>query len=420
MRITYVGGAGRLGFPSAYWSACEGHEVIVADVNKMAVKAINKTGVVGTEPLPSKTFRGSLLATVDTIDAVRRSEMSFVIVPTPSMPDGRFDLSYVLAACDDVGKGTALNKNDHHIVVIVSTVNPGDTRDFIIPQLENASGLKHDVDFDVVYSPEFVAQGTIVEDFANPAILLLGGTDPDSLGRVCKYYGSVTENEPEVHLMSIESAEIAKIGLNTALSAKMAVANQIAWLCHYTPNADAKQVLASIGDDPRIGRRYFMPGPPDGGPCLPRDGRALVAAGKPYGLTAGIAEAVDKFRGHQMGWICFEAGRIIRLYESKKTLVLGLAYKPGVDLLDESPGVMLLDAFLENGYDVRAWDPATCKAPLEKVVAESDLLIIMTPWPEIEQLQNLDLTNKVIFDMWGMFTGLDCREYIRFGAGERR
>ncbi len=420
MRIAYVGGAGRLGFPLAYWSACEGHEVIVSDINKAAIRAINKTGFTGTEPLPDRAFSGSLLATADTIDAVRRSEMSFVIVPTPSMPDGRFDISYVLAACDDIGKGIALNKNDHHIVVVVSTVNPGDTRNFIIPQLENASGMEHHTDFSVVYSPEFVAQGTIVRDFANPAVLLLGGTDHEDLGRVCEYYGSVTEDEPEVHLMSLESAEIAKIGLNTAVTAKVAVANQIAWLCHYTPHADARQVLASIGDDPRIGRRYFMPGPPDGGPCFPRDGRALVAASEPYGLTAGIAEAVDKFRGHQMGWICFEAGRIIRLYGSKKTLILGLTYKPGVDLLDESPGVMLLDAFLENGYDVAAWDPSTCKAPLERLVAESDFLVIMTPWPEIEQLQNLDLTGKVVFDMWGMFDDLDCRKYIRFGVGEKR
>lgn len=415
-KICYIGGCGRLGLPLAVWSAHKGYDVICADVDEYAVDRLNAGHPYTSEPDVQALISDNLTrirATTDTIEAVRDSELIFVIVPTPSEPDGSFSLRHILNCCDDMSQSLRRGAT----VIIVSTVMPGATEGEIKRQLE-LSGKRAGLDFNLTYSPEFIRQGSIVADFANPAQILIGEFDRRSGDVAQAYYECVTESDPPTHRMSLVSAEIAKIGLNAAVVTKLAVANQLAWMCQGYPDADAKDVLRAIGADPRIGSAYFSAGPPDGGPCFPRDSRALVVAAAPTYTEAPIARAMDLFREEQydniLNWIGSRCSR------GDAIGILGLTYKPGVDITEESPGMILCSKLRGAGYSVVAHDPAVSSLSLADCVANSDALVVTTPWPQFESLGTRDLSDKIVFDLWGFFDDdeLDCKEYHRLGRGE--
>lgn len=424
MNLCYIGGCGRLGLSLASWSAEKGHSVICADINEDAVTLVNK----GISPIDEprvgtlvRKHRGkSLYATIDTPGAVSAADISLILVPTPSKPDGSFCLDYVLRACEQIGEGLKRRvgtvKEPYQVVIVVSTVMPGDTEGPILEQLEDSSGLRTGEGFGLAYSPEFIRQGSIVHDFANPDQVLIGQLDEYSGDVAEAYYKSVVDNAPSFRRMSLVSAEIAKIGLNSALVTKIDMANQLAWLCHYYPGADARDVLASIGADNRIGDKLTSPGGPVGGPCLPRDTRALVAASKTAGVAAPVAAAVADYRMTQIYAI------VNLVPEDGIVGILGIAYKPGVSITEESQGLALVDALI--GREIFAYDPMVDHKFLSvdsliRLVKSSHTLVIMTPWPEFKQLEKMNLEGKLVIDVWGMLDedNLNC-DYIRLGEGK--
>jgi len=417
--ICYVGGCGRLGLSLAVWTAHKGFNVLCADVSKAAVAMVNSgespISEPGVQELVTKYHGTRLSATTDVVGAVLHSGLSFVVVPTPSQEDGVFSLKYILAACDDIG--TALRqKDDYHVVVIVSTVMPNDTSSSICPRLEYSSGKKAGPDFGLVYSPEFVRQGSIIHDFANPDQILVGQLDARSGDVVCLHYAQIVENLAPQHRMSLTSAEITKLGLNATVVMKLTQANELAWLCHMSESADARDVLKAIGSDRRVGLKYFNPGPPPGGPCFPRDCRALVCAAQKVGVRATIAEAVsspDPQFQNIVGLaraLCPRGGTVG---------ILGLTYKLGVDITKESAGLELCSRLRAKGFGVVAHDPRVTSLSLRDCIWDSDLLILATPWPEFLALQEMDLGGKVILDLWGLLDEerLNCERYVRFGKG---
>lgn len=421
MNICYIGGCGRLGLPLAAWSAYSGYGVTCVDVDQDRVDAVNNGTVKTMEPLVAHLVHDfhvlGLVATTDPL-AVPNAEITFIIVPTPSRENGSFSIKHVLDACKTVGGYVG---DDYHVVVVVSTVNPGDMECYIAPALAEYSGKEIGTEVGLVYSPEFIAQGSIIHDFTHPAQILIGQLDERSGDVAQEYYESVTENDPPIHRMSLASAEIAKIGLNTAVTAKLAVANQLAWLCHFMPGADAKDVLGAVGSDPRIGGKCFSAGTPDGGPCFPRDGRALMASSKRFNLPLPLAEATDAFRQWQVSLVCWAIGSYMKIFERTSPIVLGLTYKPGVDITEESAGVAVYQAILDAKapYSPDSYDPALdTERTLEQAIADRDFLIITTPWPEFKELETLNLEGKIIFDMWSMLDTTNCDKYIRFGKGE--
>jgi len=233
-----------------------------------------------------------------------------------------------------------------------------------------------------------------------------------------QFYLSIVANEPRVHHMSLESAELAKIGLNTAVVAKMAVANQLMWLCHYTPGADARDVLQSIGSDSRIGHRYFSGGTWPGGPCFPRDQRAFVAAGKKVGAELPVTSAVDEFHEQQCLWLAEEALYYLDKIGGSTIGILGLAYKPGVSILKESQGLALCKTLVATaGHYALLWDPSLANADLKRVVGDSDVLVLMTCHPELQCLRDMDLEGKVLIDCWNFAPPTNARHVI-LGVGE--
>ena len=295
MKITIVGGCGRLGLSMAVVSAQKGHDVICADINEEAVDSVNvggcpisEYGVASRLKAFAEGFcQGSLKATVNIAEACAWAEMIFVVVPTPSLDSGRFDISAIYIACNHIGRAIKKSK-DFKTVVVVSTVNPGDCAGHIIPTFEFVSQKEAGAGFGFVYSPEFIKQGSIMHDFQNPDIVLIGQHDMMAGNAAWRYYSTILENIPKFFRMNLINAEITKLGLNTALVAKLAMANQITWLCHKTKGADAERVLEAIGTDSRIGDKFFKPGLPPGGPCLPRDAKA-------FGVAAGLHNVESGF-----------------------------------------------------------------------------------------------------------------------------
>jgi UDPglucose 6-dehydrogenase len=299
-------------------------------------------------------------------------------------------------------------------------VNPGDCGGPIKQKLEDTSGRKMGVDLGLAYSPEFVAQGNIINDFRNPDFVIIGSEDTETTTTVRTYYSVVTDFDMKWKQLSLIDAELAKIGLNTAVTAKMAVANQMGWICFRTPGADATAVLDAIGMDSRVGHKYFKPGPPDGGPCFPRDGRALKHYGLTLNVNAYIADSVDQFRTYQYSAITWHMGAIAtQHFDHPSYALLGLTYKPGVDITEEAPGQIIKDAMDEANIPVEVYDPwVAYETSLGDIVKYNNFIVILTPHEEFKKLKHMDLTGKVVFDMWGMFDDLDCKQYVKFGKGD--
>lgn len=416
MNVCYVGGCGKLGYPMAVWTATK-HNVIMADKNTESVEAVNTGTFSSSEPgVDHLAIQHSdrIVATEDVQAATEQADLVFIIVQTPSESSGAFSTEFIETACKDIGKGI----NRWKIITVCSTVSPGATDGGIRTVLETASGKKAHKDFGLCYNPEFVRQGNILEDFSCPDIVLIGHSSTQERSGLQEYFADLALNEPNFRYMSIPSAEIAKIGLNTAITAKLARANELAWLCQRTPGADARDVLGAISADPRIASAYFSPGPPPGGPCFPRDGRALSAAMKQRSLSPYLTQGENDSRQLQMGLMHY----LVAQYAcgSARICVMGLAYKAGVALTDESPGKFLAENLRKSGWSVSTYDPAVESdlETLDQCIDQSDTLVITTPWPEFKLLEQMPLKEKTVIDFWGMLDDeqMTC-EYVRFGKG---
>ena len=340
--------------------------------------------------------------------ATKDADIVLVIVNTPSLPDGQYDVSNVIEACAEI------DVSRWRLVMVSSTVNPGDVEGPIKDALERDGKLAH-WDFGLAYLPEFVRQGSVLQDFAHPAFVIAGALTQLEYATLTEFYETVCSKHPT--FMSIQSAEIAKIGLNTMLTAKLGKANEIAWLCQRTPGADAKDVLGAIGQDPRIGYLYLNAGPPPGGPCLPRDDRAFSYAfqGK-IGLSNTIAPAVTEWSRRQ---IVLMAKTVLDEKRGRKIGVAGLSFKPGISDDTESAAVLLADTL---GAGTETYDPVlpcTC-ASLEELVSKCDVIVLACPFDGVVMLHNIDLTGKTVWDWWGMIAdgqGAFRGHYHRFGEG---
>ena len=321
-----------------------------------------------------------------TAEATRDADVVIVIVDTPSLPDGRYDVSNVIEACAEI------DLSREPLVMISSTVNPGDTEGPIRWAMEGLPDqLAHDA-FGLAYVPEFVRQGNVLKDFAHPAYIIAGcKTNVEQLV-LSEFYETVCGTTPT--FMSIQSAEIMKIGLNTALTAKLAKANEIAWLCQRTPGADARDVLDAIKGDLRISPLYFSAGPPHGGPCLPRDDAAFATAWRRAGLGPSLAEGVPLFRKRQIIEMATLAGT------GGMVGVAGLSFKPGVVDATESPGAAVATLLDAETYDPDL--PSTCNC-LAELIEKCDVIVLAMPFARDYLLLEMALGDTVVWDWWGAF-----------------
>ena len=437
-RLSVVG-LGKLGSPLAAVLADQGHSVIGVDVNAAFVEALQD----GRAPVPETGLaeliqrnRSRLTATSDCREAVLATEMTFLVVPTPSKADGAFSLDRVLEACETIGDALG-RKPGFHVVVITSTVMPGSTGGPIRAALERASAKLCGRDFGLCYNPEFIALGSVIRDMTQPDFVLIGESDPRSGKLLADLYERHWQKRAPVRRMSFVNAELAKIAVNTFVTTKITYANMLARLCERLPGADADVVTAALGLDSRIGPKYLKGALGYGGPCFPRDNVAFSALARSRGVQALLAEATDRFNRQQVEWL--GEALLERLPTGGRVGILGLSYKPDTNVIEESQGIAFARYFLEKGVPVAVYDPAalpnarSClKGPVEfaesaaECARQSDLLMIATPWEEFRRLSPADLkyggARPVIIDCWrilspGAFDGR--AEIVALGQGPR-
>lgn len=349
-------GLGKLGCSMLAGMASRGIDVIGVDVNPRAVEAVN----AGREPV-QETGLGEMIAankariraTLDVDNAVHNSDISFVIVPTPSDERGAFTLQYARYAFKSLGQALK-KKNGYHVIVLTSTVLPGATRHGLLPILEQESGKKCGPDFGLCYNPEFIALGSVIRDFLNPDFYLLGQFDQRSGDLLEAVHHRVSQNNAPVKRMSIENAELAKIAVNSFVTMKISFANMLAEFCEKLPGGDVDVVSDALGMDKRIGRKYLTGGFGFGGPCFPRDNVALNFMGRQLGVDSRLLATNDDYnRGLSQRHV---EKLQPHLPKGANVCVLGLAYKPLSHVIEESPGIHLCRALSEAGYRVIGHD----------------------------------------------------------------
>jgi UDPglucose 6-dehydrogenase len=285
---------------------------------------------------------------------VRDADATFLVVPTPSEPDGRFSTRHLLEACAEVG--AALRDTAGHLLVVTSTVMPGTTGGELRAALEQASGRRCGDGFGLCYSPEFVALGSVIRDLLEPDFVLIGESDRAAGDRLASVYARLCANGPPIRRMSFVNAELTKLALNGFVTTKISYANTLAELCERVAGADVDVVSGALGLDRRIGAAYLRGGPAYGGPCFPRDNQALAALARDLGLPPLLPEATDAANRRQVERL-LDLVLGLRADSREAVAIVGLAYKPGTDVVVEAPGLLLARALLDRGVPVRVFDP---------------------------------------------------------------
>ena len=349
-----VFGLGYVGSVSAASFAADGHSVVGVDVNPDKVAAIN----AGRSPIVEKGLdeliragaaNGSLRATTSTEEAVHATDLSLLCVGTPSRKNGSLDLTYLERVSEQIG--SALRQKDgYHVVVVRSTVLPGTTHDVVIPTLERASGKQYGTGFGVTVNPEFLREGTAIQDFRQPPLTLVGHNYKSDAAPTEALYSKV--DAPLVNT-SIRTAEMIKYASNTWHALKVCFANEIGNLCKRV-DIDSHEVMDIFCRDEKLNLSsyYMKPGFAFGGSCLPKDVRALQYRAKEVDLDMPVIKAILGSNQLQIQHALeqvMESGK-------KRVGLLGFSFKAGTDDLRESPIVILAEALLGKGYDLRIYD----------------------------------------------------------------
>jgi UDPglucose 6-dehydrogenase len=359
-KISLVG-LGKLGLPLLACMAKAGYETIGVDIEADVVDAVNR----GESPIPEPgldeliaLYGGKqLVATLDHGRAIRETDITYILTATPSNPDGSFSNRHVEAALTALSKAFSSVEKDYHLFVISSTVVPGSTMDSFVPLIEKQSGKKLNKDFGVAFDPDFVALGSVVKDFLNPDLVIIGETERRAGEIVENIHKRMCENKPKVSRMSIINAELAKVCLNAYVTTKITFANTIANLCERIPGADCDQITSGIGDDKRISPYYFSGGLSFGGTCFPRDTKAFKQIARKYGLEPSLMEAVDVVNDFQDQNLVAATLRELESCANQSVGILGLAFKECTPVITQSPAIKLIQSLLDRGISVVAYDP---------------------------------------------------------------
>ena len=432
-----VVGLGKLGSPMAACLAARGYTVIGVDVDETKIAAINEGRApvfeTGLDEMLALS-EGRLSATTDLEDAVRRSQLTFIVVATPSDEAGGFSLKWVLPACEAIGRAIR-DHDDFHTVVLTSTVMPGSTGSTVREALELASGKRCGEDFGLCYSPEFIALGSVIRDFLNPDFLLVGESDERAGAALEDVYKKALDGDAPVARMNFVNAELAKLSVNTFVTTKIAYANMLARICERLPEADVDVVTDAIGLDTRIGKKYLRGTISYGGPCFPRDNVALATLARDLGAPAFVAEATDNANRDGISRLADLVEE--RLPADGTAAVLGLSYKPNTDVVDESPGLLLLADLAARGVDAVGYDPAAMPnarrvlgesvrlaETLSEAISNADVVLVATAWDEFKsigsELLERDGARRVVIDCWRVLPADEIQQvadYVVLGKG---
>lgn len=432
-------GLGKLGACSAACFALKGFEVIGVDINKSYVDAINNGQSPVYEPRLQELIdlsNGRLKASQDYAKAMRESDITFLVVPTPSREDGYFSERYLKDALLHLCS-VFKELNKYHTFVITSTVSPGTTYENLIPFIEYTSGKKINKDFGVAYNPEFIALGSVIKDFLNPDMILIGESDKDVGNKLEEIYQVVCENRPYIARMSIISAEITKISLNSYITMKISFANTLSNICESIPNANIDDITKALGADKRISPYYLKGGLSYGGPCFPRDNRAFAAFAQKFGVEAKLAKITDEVNKSQISHLADLVLKYIQENSNNVISILGLAYKPNTPVIEESPAIKLIEELLKRDIEVICYDPLAMDSTraylgdnilyassVRDCFSHSSVCVVTTQLNEFKEINEDYIVHNptTIIDCWRILNPLQLgrkTKYIALGRMEQ-
>lgn len=427
-------GTGYVGLVAGSCFAETGNDVVCVDIDEAKIEQLRQGRVpfyeLGLEELIQRNTReGRLAFSTDLAEAVRRAEAIFIAVGTPQVSAGGADVSQVFAVAEDIARAM----NGGKIVVTKSTVPVG-TAARVKEIIE--AGTEHPVA--VVSNPEFLKEGTAVEDFMKPDRVVLGGEDAGSLERLKNLYEPLVHRGNPIIVTDSRSAEMSKYASNAILATKISFINETARLCE-KEGADIEQVRRIMGLDHRIGPHFIFPGIGFGGSCLPKDIRAMIAMGGDE-LEMPLLEAVDRVNETQKGLLLDKVEQHFGEALAGCTLaVWGLSFKARTDDMREAPAIRVIDGLLQAGARVRAFDPEATKQARQRygdrieygvnnyeVAAGADAVLILTEWnefrsPDFARLKEL-LHQPVVFDGRNLYDPAVMRQhgFIYYSIGRGR
>jgi GDP-mannose 6-dehydrogenase len=354
LRISLFG-VGYVGSVSAACLVRDGHEVIAVDINPEKIDALNRGRAPIVEPgldalIEAGVGGGRLRGSMNAAEAVRSSEISIVCVGTPSAPDGSLDLSAVKRVATVIG-GALAHKSGFHVVAVRSTLAIGTMMRLIAPLMERVSGRTAGTDFGLAYYPEFLREGSAIRDYDEPSQSVIAVTDPETFARLLAIPSHAA---PPPIVLSFEEAEAIKSAHNAWHALKVSFANEMGGLLS-AEGVDSHRVMETFCRDQRLNLSpaYLIPGFAFGGSCLPKDVRALRALGRRTGRPTPLLQAaLDANEA-----VIARALALVRPRPKRRVSIIGLAFKPGVDDLRESPYLTLAERLIAQGCDVRLFDP---------------------------------------------------------------
>ena len=415
MKIAVVG-TGYVGLVSGTCFAETGVDVVCVDVDLRKIDMLNNGQIPiyepGLEDIYKKNVeKGRLSFSNSLAESIKDADVAFIAVGTPPDEDGSADLKYVLGVAREIGKNM-----DHYMVVVTKSTVPVGTsvkvKNAILEELKKRSA---DIPFDVASNPEFLKEGSAVDDFLRPDRIVVG-TESEAAKKVMnRLYKPFVLNGHPILFMDITSSEMTKYAANSMLATKISFINDIANLCEIV-GADVDAVRRGIGSDPRIGNKFIYPGTGYGGSCFPKDVQALVRTADEKGYSLDILKAVEAVNYRQKA-VLFS--KIFNHFKGdlkgKKIAVWGLAFKPKTDDMREAPSLVIIEKLLEAGASVVAYDPVAMHEA-QRILGDrisyskdeygacvdADALVLVTEWsefraPDFKVLQKL-LKNKLIFD----------------------
>jgi UDPglucose 6-dehydrogenase len=388
-----VVGTGYVGLVVGACLAENGNSVVCVDADAAKVDRIRTGEIPIYEPglnemVPRNVAEDRLRFSTDLDEAVRKSEVIFIAVGTPQDEDGSADLTHVL----DVARGIGRAMNGYKVVVNKSTVPVGTAakvRDVIASLTEHT--------FAVVSNPEFLKEGTAVDDFLKPDRVVIGTDDPKVEAIMRQLYEPFVRTGKPILVMDPASAELTKYAANAMLATRISFMNAIANYCDRV-GADVKQVRMGMGTDARIGASFLFPGVGYGGSCFPKDVKALIRMGQEAGVGFNVVEAVDRTNEEQKSILVPRIAAHLGGLAGKTIAVWGLAFKPRTDDMREAPAIAIVERLLEAGASVRAYDPKAekqarltfgsrivlCERAYE-ATAGADALVVVTEWNEFRE-----------------------------------
>ncbi len=398
---------GYVGLCTAAAFASRGIRTIGIDIDEGRVEQIRRGKAPLHEPqldtMLKKAVKKKLLDATSEISVAANTNTTFLTVGTPSQPDGSIDLSHIKNATEDLGNALS-DKSGYHLVVVKSTVVPGTTNGTVKRFLEQSSRKTIGSELGLCANPEFLKEGTAIDDALHPDKIVIGSNDKRSASELTKlyrrFYGSKL---PPVIMTSPEAAELVKYASNAFLATKVSFINTIANIAEQIPGVDVGTIAEAIGLDPRIGPQFLKAGPGYGGSCFHKDLQALINYSQNKNYDPLLFRATEETNEQQASRVVVLAEKLLGSLSSKRVAVLGLSFKKDTDDIREAASIRVINHLKKKGAQVVAYDPMAIPNTKKKLLDQidyaenahsalkgADCAIIMTEWNHIRKLKAKD------------------------------